>query len=606
MFSSARRFSQVAPVTVGERDGPTRSRGAAPGVGRGSALFWLRLDRESGAGYAQRPGDEMAEASRLGLGRFRSPRSCLAAWLIVCTHATGALGTYAHGTGQWTYYLLKDNFSIAGTGNSDGLTINPLDYAATGDFSNAPVTYIDGDWDRDGDVDLTDFQYFQASFNGPNRPPAPQCTVDADFDDDGDVDLTDFQTFQQCFNGPNRPPASPSCYQSTPAASGTFALQGRPVDKLPDGEVLQDNRWRTLRVKDGRWLQRDRSGFGDGANLYESFRSNPARFSDPEGLDSVVRQADGSLLYVGDGFYWTFARPIPGGDGDLVVIDHPNWWYAFEMKRSEAEGEFDRWFFQAEFSSPFEIMRHATMLAARPASPIVGVFDKRRGGRWVSPESLEFDQLREIKDLAREGIAWELRNVERVTRQGAQFTMGALAGPGGAGAMGVDLIDTTANTIGGRIEPKAGVALLGVGLALTFVHARAGAVDDAIGGAGRIAGQEARAGAAKLLTKLDPPPGLKFGTTRFGNAMHAKIAAWLQDEFPGVTFELRVRPGETGVDVKVLESAGAGAGFKLAEIKPRTPSGQRTLGTQVERWGLKPGQVVPLTYDAQGNVYAGF
>ncbi len=72
------------------------------------------------------------------------------------------------------------------------------------------VTTVDaglGDFDDDGDVDLTDFAGFQACFNGPNREPARPDCGSADFDDDNDVDLTDFASFQSCFNGPNRPAA---------------------------------------------------------------------------------------------------------------------------------------------------------------------------------------------------------------------------------------------------------------------------------------------------------------------------------------------------------------------------------------------------------------
>ncbi len=66
------------------------------------------------------------------------------------------------------------------------------------------------DIDVDGDVDLTDFYYFNNCFNGPNKPPALSACDRADFDEDGDVDLNDFDTgFQPCFNGPNRPPV---CY----------------------------------------------------------------------------------------------------------------------------------------------------------------------------------------------------------------------------------------------------------------------------------------------------------------------------------------------------------------------------------------------------------
>jgi len=64
-----------------------------------------------------------------------------------------------------------------------------------------------GDLDSDCDVDVADFGYFQACFNGPERPPAPSCFVDADLDNDGDVDVNDFAVFQTCFNGPNNPAA---------------------------------------------------------------------------------------------------------------------------------------------------------------------------------------------------------------------------------------------------------------------------------------------------------------------------------------------------------------------------------------------------------------
>jgi len=60
-----------------------------------------------------------------------------------------------------------------------------------------------GDFDGDGDIDLSDFTQFQLCFGGSNNPPSPTCPagVDADCDGDGDVDLADFLVFQQCFTG---------------------------------------------------------------------------------------------------------------------------------------------------------------------------------------------------------------------------------------------------------------------------------------------------------------------------------------------------------------------------------------------------------------------
>jgi hypothetical protein len=60
-----------------------------------------------------------------------------------------------------------------------------------------------GDFDGDGDVDLSDFAIFAQCFAGADNPPAAGCPggVDADLDGDGDVDLSDFSVFAQNFTG---------------------------------------------------------------------------------------------------------------------------------------------------------------------------------------------------------------------------------------------------------------------------------------------------------------------------------------------------------------------------------------------------------------------
>jgi PKD repeat protein len=71
-----------------------------------------------------------------------------------------------------------------------------------------PPAPIPGDFDEDGDVDLSDYGTFLACYGGPGVPILiPGCDA-ADFDSDTDVDLSDYGVFLSCYNGPNQPPAS--------------------------------------------------------------------------------------------------------------------------------------------------------------------------------------------------------------------------------------------------------------------------------------------------------------------------------------------------------------------------------------------------------------
>ncbi len=118
-------------------------------------------------------------------------------WFTVSCGGTavpgGAAPVVSPGATTTYYARSKDSVSglVSGTCAAVTLTVNP-----------SPPS----DFDRDCDVDLSDFAGFQYCFSGPNEPRAPSCGL-ADFDADGDVDLADFAAFQACFNGPNRPAA---------------------------------------------------------------------------------------------------------------------------------------------------------------------------------------------------------------------------------------------------------------------------------------------------------------------------------------------------------------------------------------------------------------
>jgi len=87
-------------------------------------------------------------------------------------------------------------------GNGDG-NIDANEYALVQTLDIQVVPSFDpADFDEDCDVDVDDYDEFQACLNGPGNPPADTCTVDADLDHDGgDVDLADFAIFQESFTG---------------------------------------------------------------------------------------------------------------------------------------------------------------------------------------------------------------------------------------------------------------------------------------------------------------------------------------------------------------------------------------------------------------------
>ncbi len=110
----------------------------------------------------------------------------------------------------------------------------------------------------------------------------------------------------------------------------------------------------------------------------------------------------------------------------------------------------------------------------------------------------------------------------------------------------------------------------------------------------------------RLIGSFRVPEALQFGTTLFGGYAHSATAGLLQELYPDVDFEFRVLPGQRGVDVTVPQEFANDVGYQFGEIKPLTPSGEATFMRQLQRWGLDPEKVQPITYDANGNVYYGF
>jgi len=107
--------------------------------------------------------------------------------------------------GGGALFTTAGNFELSGTiGQPDaGPVMTGGNFELVGGFWPGIGGPLPGDFDGDGDVDLSDFVTFQLCFGGSNNPPAATCPpgVDADLDGDGDVDLADFLIFQQNFTG---------------------------------------------------------------------------------------------------------------------------------------------------------------------------------------------------------------------------------------------------------------------------------------------------------------------------------------------------------------------------------------------------------------------
>ena len=125
---------------------------------------------------------------------------------------------YPSGGNYWSDYSGDDSYhgaeqTILG---SDDIGDTPYNISGGSNQDNYPFMnengwenlYCAADFDRDGDVDLSDFGKFAVCYSGANSPPPSQCECvgspdpcNCDLDGDGDVDLSDFSIFALCFSG---------------------------------------------------------------------------------------------------------------------------------------------------------------------------------------------------------------------------------------------------------------------------------------------------------------------------------------------------------------------------------------------------------------------
>lgn len=98
-----------------------------------------------------------------------------------------------------------------------------------------------------------------------------------------------------------------------------------------------------------------------------------------------------------------------------------------------------------------------------------------------------------------------------------------------------------------------------------------------------------------------------FPKTRFSVSNLVRLDCEMANgQYPTVQFKFAIRPGQTGVDVRALGNGPQVTGFQYADIKPMNGVQQAELQSQVANWGYQPGEVQPITYDTNGNIYNGF
>ena len=111
-----------------------------------------------------------------------------------------------------------------------------------GQIDEVPGRGDAGDFDRDGDVDGTDYGQLAGCFTGPDVPFGAGCDP-ADFDLDGDVDCDDVTLFRTVWTEGGTPPVLPACLASDAPvdqeAAASLAMGLPYPNPMKDGTTIE-------------------------------------------------------------------------------------------------------------------------------------------------------------------------------------------------------------------------------------------------------------------------------------------------------------------------------------------------------------------------------
>ncbi|UCG16286.1 MAG: hypothetical protein JSV19_13430 [Phycisphaerales bacterium] len=182
---------------------------------------WVDSPVAPGSGAAEGP--EITNVSHPGIGGMNTAATVTATISDAAHGDNGVASATLYHAYAWPF----NDFSVTGTGpggSGDGTWTFVIPAQGSGHHgetllfflraddsignpafdSNDEVLYgivigVPGDWDGDGDVDLTDYAALADCLTGPGGgPPGSGCNV-LDFDVDADIDVADFASFQAAF-----------------------------------------------------------------------------------------------------------------------------------------------------------------------------------------------------------------------------------------------------------------------------------------------------------------------------------------------------------------------------------------------------------------------